>query len=250
VRRILVVGIGAGDPAHVTLQAVAALRRADVLFELRREATELTVLRREICAAHDVGAVVVPIDEPRRDRAADDYAGAVSEWRDRRADVWEGAIETTLGEDGVGAFLAWGDPSLYDSTIAVLDEIRDRGRVGFATEVIPGVSSLHALTARHGIALNRVAGAVQITTGRRLAERGLPEGVPDVAVMLDGRCAFTTVTEPGVEIFWGAYLGSPEELLIAGPLAEVADEIVRVRAQARERRGWVMDTYLLRRAVQ
>jgi precorrin-6A synthase len=36
-------------------------------------------------------------------------------------------------------------------------------------------------------------------------------------------------------------------LLAAGPVAEVADEIIRTRTEARERHGWIMDTYLLRR---
>jgi len=250
VRRILVIGIGAGDPAYMTVQAVDALRRADVVFELARDTEDLTALRREISAAHHVPARVVVIAEPHRDREAADYARAVQKWRDARADAWEAAIAGELDEGATGAFLVWGDPSLYDSTIAVLAELRDRGRVTFTTEVIPGVSSLHALTARHGITLNRVAGAVQITTGRRLAEHGLPDGVADVAVMLDGRCAFIGISEPGLEIFWGAYLGTPDEVLISGPLAEVAAEIVRVRAEARERRGWVMDTYLLRRAAE
>ncbi len=51
----------------------------------------------------------------------------------------------------------------------------------------------------------------------------------------------------GLEIFWGAYLGMPEEILLAGPLAEIAPRIAEVRAAARARHGWIMDTYLLRR---
>ena len=65
--------------------------------------------------------------------------------------------------------------------------------------------------------------------------------------MLDASCAFRRIPAAGVEIFWGAYLGTDDELLVAGPLESVADEIERVRAEARERKGWIMDTYLLRR---
>nr|BFE68963.1 hypothetical protein GCM10020092_022640 [Actinoplanes digitatis] len=65
--------------------------------------------------------------------------------------------------------------------------------------------------------------------------------------MLDAHQTFGTVDAENVEIFWGAYLGTEDELLVAGPLDEVADEIRRVRAEARERHGWIMDTYLLRR---
>jgi precorrin-6A synthase len=101
------------------------------------------------------------------------------------------------------------------------------------------------LAAKHRIGLNRVGRPIQITTGRRLAE-GWPDGVDDVVVMLD---ANQTFTDEDVDIYWGAYLGTPDELLISGPLPEVADEIRRVRAEAREKHGWIMDTYLLRRRL-
>lgn len=50
-----------------------------------------------------------------------------------------------------------------------------------------------------------------------------------------------------LRVFWGAYLGTPDEVLIAGLLGEVAAEITRTRAELRDRHGWIMDTYLLRR---
>jgi precorrin-6A synthase len=172
----------------------------------------------------------------------------VDDWRARRADVWGAALRDELGEDGVGGLLVWGDPSLYDSTIDVIERILARGEVDLEYEVIAGISSVHALTARHRIALNRVGGAVQITTGRRLVRLGWPDGADDVVVMLDADCSFATVDPDGVEIYWGAYLGTADELLVAGPLGDVADEIRRVRTEARERKGWIMDTYLLRRS--
>jgi precorrin-6A synthase len=250
---MLAVGIGAGDPDQITVQAIRALNEADVLFEIGRGTAELTAARAEIIARHverDPLPRLVIVTEPKRDRAATAYASAVHDWRSGRAEVWEHAIAEELEPDQTGAFLVWGDPSLYDSTIAVFDEILDRGRVQFSYEVIPGVSSIHALTARHGITLNRVGAAVQITTGRRLAEHGWPAGVEDVVVMLDAGCSFRKLIGQPLEIYWGAYLGTQDELLVAGPLAEVADEIERVRAAARERKGWVMDTYLLRSRAQ
>jgi precorrin-6A synthase len=249
VRRVLVVGVGAGDPEHMTIAAVRALNEADVIFELDRATADLT-LAREALVARFVermpGPRTVTVAEPRRDRAAERYAAAVHDWRAGRALAWERALAEELTQDGCGAFLVWGDPSLYDSTIAVLDEVLERGEVAFDYEVIPGISSVHALTARHRIALNRVGGSVLITTGRRLTEDGWPEGVEDVVVMLDAGSSFRAVIERPCEIYWGAYLGTEDELLVSGQLADVADEIERVRAQARERKGWVMDCYLLR----
>ena len=64
---------------------------------------------------------------------------------------------------------------------------------------------------------------------------------------LDGRTAFATLPDPDLDVFWGAYLGTKDEILVAGDLIAVRDEIVRVRSEARARKGWIMDTYLLRR---
>jgi precorrin-6A synthase len=108
------------------------------------------------------------------------------------------------------------------------------------------VSSVAALAARHRVALNRVGRPFVVTTGRRLAD-GWPSGVDDVVVMLDAQCAFARYAAEDITIYWGAYLGTPDEILIAGPLSEVAGHIEQVRARARARKGWIMDTYLLRR---
>ncbi|MHB1837409.1 MAG: precorrin-6A synthase (deacetylating) [Solirubrobacteraceae bacterium] len=251
-RRVLVVGVGAGDPDQITVQAVRALNEADVLFELERGTEDLTRAREALCARHLAPGrppAVVAVREPVRDRSAPDYERAVADWRRGRAQAWEEAIEHDLAPDGTGAFLVWGDPSLYDSTIAVLDEILAAGRIELAYEVLPGISSLHALTARHRISLNRVGRAVMITTGRRLAERGLPADADDVVVMLDAGCAFRHVAGEPLDIYWGAYLGTADEILLSGPLGEVAGEIERVRAQARAEKGWIMDLYLLRRRL-
>ena len=66
--------------------------------------------------------------------------------------------------------------------------------------------------------------------------------------MLDGECTFKTVKENTVDIYWGAYLGTPDEILIKGKVADVADEIHRRRGEARQANGWIMDTYLMRKA--
>ena len=252
-RRLLLIGVGAGDPDYVTVQAVNALREVDVFFVVEKggDADELAALRHGIVErfVDDASSYrIVAVPDPPRDRAAVAYADAVDDWRERRAAAWEAALRDELPADGLGAFLVWGDPSLYDSTIDVIERVLAAGRLELDYEVIPGVSAIHALTACHRIPLNRVGGAVQITTGRRLAAGGWPDGVDDVVVMLDADCSFAQLDPSGVEIFWGAYLGTPDELLVAGPLAQAEPEIQRVRAQARERKGWIMDTYLLRRS--
>ena len=64
--------------------------------------------------------------------------------------------------------------------------------------------------------------------------------------MLDGDCAFKTVKDSNADIYWGAYVGTPDEILLSGKLADRSAEIERVRSEARERHGWIMDVYLLR----
>lgn len=253
VRKIFVIGIGAGDPDHLTLQAVKALNRADVFFVLDKgeEKSDLVQLRHDIIEQHVTRPHrLVSAPDPDRDRTAPSpvYASAVGDWRHRRADIYERFIATELADDQCGAFLVWGDPALYDSTLGILEDVLGRGTVAFDYEVVPGISSVAALAAKHRTGLNRPAKPVQITTGRQLAA-GFPAGADDVVVMLDAHQAFAHLPDDGadVTIYWGAYLGTPDEILVSGRLPDVAERIQEVRAEARARKGWIMDTYLLRR---
>ena len=60
--------------------------------------------------------------------------------------------------------------------------------------MVPGISSLQLLAARHRIVLNGVGGPIQITTGRRLVEEYDP-ALGDVVVMLDGDLACAGLVE-------------------------------------------------------
>jgi precorrin-6A synthase len=249
-RTISVVGIGAGDPEQVTVQAVNALNAVDVVFMMDKgeQKQELTDLRRDICERYITNPAyrVVTAADPPRDRGAAAYRSAVDDWRSKRAEIYEHLITAELGEQGHGAFLAWGDPAIYDSTVHVLDEVLARGTVAFELQVIPGISSIQALAARHRVSLTRTGRPLHITTGRLLA-RGFPDNADDVVVMLDAGCAFTEVDADGLEIYWGAYVGSKDEILISGRAEEVGPQIVAAREAARAQHGWIMDSYLLRR---
>jgi precorrin-6A synthase len=249
-RRISVIGIGSGDPEQVTVQAINVLNTVDVIFMVDKGEgkRELTDLRREICARYISGDDyrIVTAADPERDRRAAAYRAAVADWRGQRADIYERLIMDELGDHGHGAFLAWGDPAIYDSTVHVLDQVLERGSVPFDLQVIPGISSIQALAARHRVSLTRTGRPVHLTTGRLLA-KGFPENADDVVVMLDGGSAFTELDLDGVEIYWGAYVGSDDEILISGPAEEVGPLIVAAREAARRQHGWIMDSYLLRR---
>jgi precorrin-6A synthase len=246
-RCIHVIGIGAGDPDYVTAQAVEALNDTAVFFAMDKGAAkdDLVALRREVCSRfiRESGYRFVELADPVRAKSTSDgraYRQGVSDWHAARASVWAEAIVDEVPDGGVGAFLAWGDPSLYDSTLRILDIVA--AQIDLSYDVIPGITAIQALTARHRIPLNDVGEPVLITTGRRLREDGLAAAA---VVMLDGECAFLQCP-PQTRIWWGAYLGTPDELLIAGTVADVGQRIVDVRAEARKRNGWIMDTYLLR----
>lgn len=244
-QELWLIGIGTGNPGHVTLEGIHALREAGLILIPRKGPgkDDLAHLRYQILRDCGATAKVAEFDMPRRDDSLP-YAEAVSLWHDEIARIW-GRTVAKAAPSGPVALLVWGDPGLYDSTLRIADRITPRPRL----RVIPGVTALQALTAAHAIPFNTINGAVTVTTGRRLRDHGWPEGAETVVVMLDGECSFQSLAPEGLEIWWGAFLGMEDEILEAGPLAKAAPRIIARRTDARARHGWIMDTYLLRRST-
>jgi len=251
-RQILIVGIGAGNPEHMTVQAINALNRADVLFiPTKGEAkSQLADIRRDICDRYVTRADgrVVEFAVPVRQTVGRSYDQSVDAWHAAIAQSYERLLIEELKPGQTGAFLVWGDPMLYDSTIRIVERVWALETVAFDYSVIPGITSVQALTASHRIPLNLVGKPVQITTGRRLAE-SFPGLAETAVVMLDGEQAFMAIDDPDAFIYWGAYLGTPQEIILSGRVLEVREEILKARTEARDRHGWIMDVYLLRRGV-
>lgn len=254
IRRIHVIGIGMGNPDQLTHEAVAALRSVDVFLvaEKGEAKADLVAARQALCARFipdDRPYRFIEVPDPQRgpdaERDSAAYGRGVRDWHTARVEAYAEVFATLEEREEAAGFLVWGDPAFYDSTIRVVDALAQR--LDVAVDVVPGISAPQLLAARHRIPLNRIGSPIHITTGRRLREEYDPS-LGDVVVMLDGAlaCAGLVETHPDLELFWGAYLGTPDELLVRGRLADVIDEVRRVRAAARERRGWVMDTYLLR----
>jgi precorrin-6A synthase len=250
-RKLSVIGMGVGHPEQLTVQAIEALNRVDVFFVMDKGSAkaDLLELRREICRRYirSTAYRFVEVADPQRDPAIESYTERVELWHEQRAQLWEALFERELGADGRGGFMVWGDPALYDSTLRILPALAARGGVGFEYEVIPGISALQVLAASHRIPLNRIGGSVHITTGRRLAADAALAGIDDLVVMLDGECSWKALDPDAFEMYWGAYLGSPNELLAHGRLRDVSAAVQERRAAARAEHGWIMDTYLLRR---
>jgi precorrin-6A synthase len=244
---LTLIGIGTGNPDHLTLQAIKAINAADLILIPRKGEgkADLAELRHAICrdVLTNPATRIAGFDLPVRDETIADYRTRVDAWHDAIAAVWADAIAAQPDARHV-ALLVWGDPALYDSTLRIASRLTPAPQI----KVIPGITSIHALTSAHAIVLNEIGAPYIVTTGRRLRDEGWPAAADTVVVMLDGECSFQSLDPKGVQIWWGAYVGMPEEITLAGPLAEVAAKIVQIRAAARARHGWIMDIYLMRRA--
>lgn len=245
--KLSLIGIGCGDPEQLTRAAIAAINAADLVLIPRKGSakSDLADLRRTICT--DVltnnATRIAEFDLPVRDATEADYRKGVDEWHDAVAATWSRTIASHLGGDGKVALLIWGDPSLYDSSLRIARRLNPLPTI----EVVPGITSIQALCAAHALPLNDIGEPFLVTTGRRLREGGWPQGVDTVVVMLDGGTAFQSLDPAGLHIWWGAYLGMADQILMSGALTEVGSRIAAARQDARERHGWIMDSYILKR---
>jgi precorrin-6A synthase len=247
------IGIGTGNPQHLTLEAVAALNACDLILIPHKGAgkDDLAGLRQQICTQviQPPGPRIVEFALPVRDPSIQDYTARVDHWHDAIAEVWVKTIRAQLPATAAAAkvgFLVWGDPSLYDSTMRIAERLKATQEVSLT--VIPGVTSIQALTAAHAIPLNEIGAPFTVTTGRQLRENGWPESADTLVIMLDGECSFQAIDPTGVNIWWSAYAGMENQISLSGPLAETAEQIIQTRAQARADHGWIMDIYLLRKS--
>ncbi len=248
VDRVRIVGIGCGHPDQLTVEAVDALRSADFAIVARKRADDpLLAARQAIVARHAPDLDVVEVDDPERDRSAaatETTVGdesVVADWHDARAARHEAVLAERSGE---AAFLVWGDPAFYDSTIRIVEKILDRGNVSFSWDVVPGISALQLLAARHRIVLHEVGQPILVTTGRRLRE-AVDAGAENILVMLSASVDLTGLDD--WHVWWGANLGSDSEYLVTGRAGEAAAGISAARERVKAESGWVMDAYLLRR---
>ena len=244
IERLRVIGLGAGGPEHVTAAAARALATVDVLLVEETgtgaPAAHLAAARQAVCDAltpsdhrHRVVHVPTPNDSAAR---VDAYALALD------------ALDS--GETTVG-LPVWGDPAAegtatIDLVEALVERYAERG-VHVDHDVIAGIGAPQLLAARHRIVLGRSGAPVHLTSGPRLVDEYEPT-LGDVVVPLDPdlACAGLADAFPDLELFWGAYLGTPDEQLVHGRLADVLEDVRRVRADCLQRHGWVLDTYLLR----
>lgn len=236
------IGIGCGNPDHLTLQAIAEINCADLILipdkgEGKGELAQLrdTILSQHLQSDTRVRRFAMPVR-----RGDGDYLAAVGDWHDAIAQAWLTAIAAEPGAERV-ALLVWGDPSLYDSTLRIAERLS-----GISIQVVPGITSISALCAAHGIPLNDLSAPVAILPARHLRDHGWPQGIATIAIMLDDGGALAGCKGPA-QIHWGAYLGMAQQDLIRGDLDALLDKILSRRAELRQQHGWIMDAYIMTR---
>ncbi len=242
--RVRILGFGMG-PQHVTMEVAEALRSCDYVIAADKSGAKsgddgLLAARRAI--AHAYGAELVAVPDPERDRADPaDYPAAVREWHAARVAAYEKVLRE---RGGTAAFLVWGDPSLYDSTIRIVEQLSMRLPIEW--DVLPGVSAPQLLAARHRIVLHEVGAPLHVTTARRLHD-DIAAGQTNLVVMLgtsDHLAGLAGLAD--WSIWWGANLGTSSEELVAGRVGEVWPELEAARTRVETAAGWLMDACLLR----
>jgi precorrin-6A synthase (deacetylating) (EC 2.1.1.152) len=250
-KKIYLIGIGPGNPDYLTVQAINTMKKVDVFFLLEKGGQkgyeDPVKTRKEILKRYLDGRAyrVVTAKIPKRKKGGN-YVEEVKAWREEVAEVVAGLIKNEMEEGENGALLIWGDPSLYDGHLEMLQHILKRGAVNFEYEVIPGITSVQLLAARHKIPLNRIGEPIVITTARKLKECETDE-VINTVVLLDSRAAFKRFEDADIDIYWGGYLGTEDEILLSGKLRDIIEDLKRIRIEAKKKKGWLMDTYILRR---
>ncbi len=240
-RKVFVIGMGPGGFGQLTLDAVEAMNSVDAFLVADRSDDQpdlvwrrSELIRRNVHRAHRVITVLDPTKVHPDDGDMD--AARLATYSQ---------ILCGLADDATVGFLAWGDPALYDSILRVVDALREQ--MSIDVTVIPGVSAPQVLAAAHQIALNREGESVHLTTGRRLLGE-YREDLGDVVVLNDPDFTCRGLVEefPDTELFWGAYLGTSDQVLANGPLRTVVPELLALRAQLLAHHGWIQEIYLLR----
>lgn len=239
------IGIGTGNPEHLTLEGVNILKKMDLILlpKKSKEKKELLNIRKYICKSiiKEDKTIIDEYTIPERYEKKD-YKESVLDWHKRISINILEIINKFEKKTFKLAFLIWGDPGLYDSTLRIINEIK----VEHKLKVISGISSIQSLTSAHSISLNEIGSSVLITTGRKLREEMFIEN-QNVLVLLDGQYSFKKLDLKEYYIWWGAYLGMKKQILIKGVLKNVYKRILSKRKKAKDANGWIMDTYLLKK---
>ncbi len=241
-RKVLIVGIGAGNPDFVTVQAVNVRGHVTLFFiphgagrgpgrrmndpaRLRAEIIELYVRNRPFRTTSykeplNKGGGAEPVGELR-------HAGLSFE---------------ELDASECGAFLVRSGFSLIETVGRVVQRLRSSGDFELDYEVIPGNSGIQVLTTAHKVALCNVGRSILTATGRSLAG-GFPNNADSIVFMQPAAPAADTVSGHN-DVHWTLYAGMPDDMLVSGRLREIVGGLEQVRNAALDGKGWIVEAML------
>ena len=253
---LYLIGIGFGNAKHVTKEAANTLKNCNLILigKKKEEKSDIADLKTHICKFF-VKINSVNFQEfiiPERQSFSKKYVNSVVEWHDQIAKTWVEIINGYTSRTkkmtlNVGVPI-WGDPSLYDSSQRIALRVKNSLR-NTSIKLIPGLSSIQLLVSAFGIPFNEIGKSVLITTGRLLKEKGWPDGVETIYVVLDGECSFKFLQVNNIYVWWAAYLGMKEQTLIQGEVQKIGQDIINTRNTLRSVKGWILDIYKLQRII-
>lgn len=135
--RLYGLGLGPGDPELLTIKALRILREVDTIFVPRKGDRSASFARAILSAALEgISDKVVEITFPMRKENLEEA------WEDAARTIW---AHLSQGENC--AFLTEGDPFLYGTFNYIFTIFREK-YPEVALEVVPGISSVNAASAR------------------------------------------------------------------------------------------------------
>ncbi|WP_038056610.1 precorrin-6A synthase (deacetylating) [Thermodesulfobacterium hydrogeniphilum] len=243
-RKVYLIGIGPGDPKFLTLQAIETIKNLKTFLIPAKKGNkeDLTRIRKNILKfVHpEENYELIELNFPERKKGRN-YREKIKQWRKEKARIIIEFLKSRNSLKEVG-FLIIGDPCLYDGHIEIFKEVQKE--IPLEIEVIPGISAMQILSAKCKTSLNEIAGTITITTSRGL--RKMKNIFNTTVVFLDNYETFKLFKNQPLEIYWGAYLGTEKEKLIAGKLKDVADTILKERKELKNKNKYIMEIYFLK----
>lgn len=213
------VGVGPGDPEHLTLKALSELRAADAVFAPTLDAAE-------------EGRAEAIVRRAAPEVAVERLVFAVSAGRGAQSAAHAGAaaiVVDRLDAGGRVAFVTLGDPNIY-STFHHLAAAVVACRPGTEVRTVPGIMAFQDLAARSGTVVvdgNERLHLVSAVDGADVVDRALDDPGAAIVVYKGGRHLpeiADRLADAGRldAAVWGELLGLPGERV--GALAERRSE--------------------------